>query len=64
MKRSAYKLLIDWKKSANRKPLLVQGARQVGKTFLINEFGKKEYSHFVTLNFEQDKKLQSLLKIH
>jgi uncharacterized protein len=62
MKRSAYKLLIDWKKSENRKPLLVQGARQVGKTFLINEFGKKNYSHFISLNFEQDKKLQSLFE--
>lgn len=62
MKRSAYKLLTDWKKSANRKPLLVQGARQVGKTFLINEFGKKEYSHFISLNFEQDKRLQSLFE--
>jgi len=62
MKRSAYKLLTDWKKSANRKPLLVQGARQVGKTFLINEFGNKEYSQFISLNFEQDKKLQSLFE--
>ena len=62
MNRSAYKLLTDWKKSENRKPLLVQGARQVGKTFLINEFGKKNYSHFISLNFEQDKKLQSLFE--
>jgi uncharacterized protein len=43
MKRSAINLLSDWKKSKNRKPLLVQGARQVGKTFLISEFGKKNY---------------------
>jgi uncharacterized protein len=62
MKRSAYILLTDWKKSKNRKPLLVQGARQVGKTFLINEFGKKEYSNFISLNFEQDNRLQSLFE--
>jgi uncharacterized protein len=62
MKRIAYKYLADWKKSTNRKPLLVQGARQVGKTYLIKEFGGKEYSNFISLNFEQDKKLQTLFE--
>jgi hypothetical protein len=60
MKRSAYKQLVEWKNSANRKPLIVQGARQVGKTYLINEFGNTEYFNFIYLNFEQDPKLQSL----
>jgi hypothetical protein len=42
MKRSAYKQLVEWKSSINRKPLIVQGARQVGKTYLVTEFGEKE----------------------
>ena len=62
MERSAYNKLTDWKKSRNRKPLIVQGARQVGKTYLIKAFGKKEYSNFISLNFEQDKKLHSLFE--
>jgi hypothetical protein len=62
MERSAYNKLTDWKKSINRKPLIVQGARQVGKTYLIKAFGKKEYSNIITLNFEEDKKLHSLFE--
>lgn len=60
MERSAYEQLIDWKNRINRKPLIVQGARQVGKTYLINEFGNREYANYVYLNFEQDTKLQTL----
>ncbi len=62
MKRSIYKELIAWKNDSKRKPLLLQGARQVGKTYLINEFGHKEYSNFIHLNFEQNPKLQSLFQ--
>ena len=60
MKRALYKQLIDWKNSTKRKPLLLQGARQVGKTFLVSEFGKNEYKNFVYLNFEQNPNLTSL----
>jgi hypothetical protein len=60
MKRSAYKELINWKNNAKRKPLVLQGARQVGKTYLVNEFGKQEYKRHYYLNFEQDHKLSSL----
>lgn len=62
MKRLLYKNLVAWKKSKNRKPLLLQGARQVGKTYLINEFGSNEYINYVYLNFEQDSELKSLFK--
>lgn len=62
MERSAYNKLTDWKKNKNRKPLIVQGARQVGKTYLIRAFGEKEYSNFISLNFEQDKRLYSLFE--
>jgi uncharacterized protein len=60
MERILYKQLLDWKLAKRRKPLLLQGARQVGKTWLINEFGKKEYEDFVYLNFEQSPNLKSI----
>ena len=41
--------MIDWKNNPKRKPLLLQGARQVGKTYLVNRFGKKEYSDYINL---------------
>ncbi len=60
MKRTLYQSLLDWKSNQRRKPLLLQGARQVGKTWLINEFGKKEYKNYVYLNFEQTPNLKTL----
>ncbi len=60
MKRSLYKNLLIWKNSNNRKPLLLQGARQVGKTYLVNEFGKSEYTNNIYLNFEQNPDLKTL----
>lgn len=60
MKRILYNNLLEWKNSKKRKPLLLQGARQVGKTFLVNEFGKAEYSNYIYLNFEQNQNLQKL----
>jgi len=62
MERAIYKDLIDWKNNLNRKPLLLQGARQVGKTYIVSEFGKKEYINFVCLNFEQDLNLHAFFK--
>ena len=55
MKRSAYEYLLKWKKSEKRKPLVLQGACQVGKTYLVDMFGRIEYTDFIHLNFEQDK---------
>ncbi len=60
MRRSVYSQLLQWKESESRKPLILQGARQVGKTFLVNEFGNTEYANFVYLNFEQNENLQTL----
>ncbi len=62
MKRLLYKNLLDWKQSGNRKPLLLQGARQVGKTWLIKQFGKTEYSDFVYVNLEENSDLKSIFK--
>lgn len=52
--------LIAWKNSSNRKPLIVRGARQVGKTYLIKEFGKTYYKQCLYINFEYDRQLQNL----
>lgn len=55
--------LVRWKNSPNRKPLILQGARQVGKTWLIKEFGKLEFEQVVYLNFESSNRLKTLFKI-
>ncbi|MDA3904486.1 MAG: AAA family ATPase [Bacteroidales bacterium] len=60
MKRALYDQLISWKNNYNRKPLLLQGARQVGKTYLVNAFGRNEYNNYIYLNFEQDSNLHNL----
>ena len=51
MKRYAIKNLIIWKESQNRKPLIIRGARQVGKTWLMKEFGKTQYKKTIYINF-------------
>ena len=50
MKRNIYKQLINWKLSINRKPLVMYGARQVGKTYILKEFGSKEFENMVYVN--------------
>ena len=57
MKRNIIKSLIAWKNSKLRKPLILYGARQVGKTWLLKEFGKKEYKQTIYLNFDEDLRL-------
>ena len=54
MKRTAYNELLEWKASPRRKPLLLYGARQVGKTWLLREFGKNEYRDVLYLNFDTE----------
>lgn len=57
MKRDIYQLLETWKISERRKPLVLNGARQVGKTYALKHFGKTSYKKTVYLNFEKDEKL-------
>jgi hypothetical protein len=57
MERDIYKLLQDWKGSSRRKPLVLNGARQVGKTYSLKHFGKTSYKNTVYLNFEKDERL-------
>lgn len=55
MERIAYKKLLEWKSKTNRKPLIVNGARQVGKTWLLKEFGKKEYKNIAYVSLDKKK---------
>lgn len=60
MERAAIQQLIDWKNKKNHKPLIVCGARQVGKTWIMKEFARREYKNSVYINFEKDIKFQNL----
>jgi uncharacterized protein len=62
MKRDVYKELLAWKASARRKPLLLQGARQTGKTYILQKFGEREYERVLYCNFEQDPSLDQFFK--
>lgn len=63
MNRFLIREMIVWKNSSNRKPLIIQGARQVGKTWLMKEFGKQEFQQVVYLNFESSSRLKNLFTI-
>ena len=60
MDRKAYKSLLKWKHSESRKPLLILGARQTGKTWLMREFGRKEYANTVYINCDSEPLMQTL----
>ena len=51
LKRKIYNTLLEWKKAHGKECLLVKGARQIGKTFIIDQFGRNEYSSYLYLNF-------------
>lgn len=53
MQRYLYQKLLDWKHSPRRKPLILKGARQAGKTYLLKQFAEQEYADFLYLNFEE-----------
>lgn len=62
MKRDAYKYLLRWKESKDRQPLLMLGARQVGKTYLLKEFGSKEFKNLWYINFEETPLIKSFFE--
>lgn len=62
MKRNAIEQLLDWKNSTDRKPLVLKGARQVGKTWLMEEFGRLYYDDTFYFNFDEEDELQSVFK--
>lgn len=53
---------MHWKKEHKKECLLIKGARQVGKTYLIREFGKKEYESFIEINFHEQKSLKIIFE--
>ena len=59
MKRDIYANLVKWKSSDRRKPLLLSGARQTGKTYILKVFGANEYENTHYFNFEEDPQLGS-----
>ncbi len=62
MVRKIMKYLIEWKDSQYRKPLILQGARQVGKTYALMEFGRECYENVAYFNFETNPKLNSVFE--
>lgn len=54
MERKLEESLKNWKGRATRHPLILRGARQVGKTYLVREFARKCFKHFIEVNFEED----------
>ena len=60
MKRFALEKLKEWKKKANRKPLIIRGARQVGKTWLMKEFGRTCFEKVAYVNFDSNTRMQQV----
>jgi predicted AAA+ superfamily ATPase len=57
MKRKIYNELVNWKNKTDRMPLIVNGARQVGKSYILQKFGKQEFDNYIIVNLEIDKAL-------
>jgi len=62
MNRNAINKLVEWKNSDDRKPLVLKGARQVGKTWLMKEFGKNYYEDTFYFNFDEEDELKSIFE--
>lgn len=62
MKRNAMEELKKWQADPERKPMVLRGARQVGKTWLMKEFGKNCYDNFVYFNFDEEDELKSIFE--
>lgn len=62
MYRDKIKELEEWKESKNRKPLIIRGARQVGKTWIMKEFGKNNYKNIAYINFDGNDRMKRLFE--
>ena len=60
LKRKIDKYLIDWKNSPNKLPLIIKGARQIGKTNAIRNFGKNNYESFIEINFALEPEFKTI----
>ena len=63
MKRKIYKQLLKWKENKDRKPLMLLGARQVGKTWIMQHFGKKEYKNVAYINCDDEPRMKQLFEL-
>lgn len=64
LKRNAMDDLVKWKSDEERKPMVLRGARQVGKTWLMKEFGQRHYENHVYFNFDEDDQLKSIFEVN
>lgn len=62
MKRKLYDNLLNWKNSPYRKPLVLKGARQVGKSYLLEEFGRNEFENCIVLNCDKDENVRGIFE--
>ena len=62
MRRNAMQQLYDWKEKSTRKPLIIRGARQVGKTWLMKEFAATAYKQFAYINFEDNEVMKEVFQ--
>lgn len=62
MKRNAMQDLVQWKNDEERKPMVLKGARQVGKTWIMKEFGRQYYESYVYFNFDEEEELKSIFE--
>ena len=60
MYRSQLEKLIEWKNDKNKKPLIIRGARQVGKTWIMKEFGEKQYKNYAYINLDKNSRMEQL----
>ena len=60
LRRKVDQFLIDWKNDKNKLPLIIKGARQVGKTYAIKNFASNNYDYVVEINFVLDKQYKSI----
>ena len=60
MERSIYNKLVEWKNKQNHKPLILNGARQVGKTYILQEFGKQGYDHVAYINCDGNSEIANI----
>lgn len=62
MHRKIYQQLLDWKNTKDKKPLIIEGARQIGKTYIVNMFAKNEYKNSIYINFELEENWGSIFE--
>ena len=62
MKRKFYNTLIKWKENNMEKPLMIVGARQIGKTYIIEEFCKNEFKDYIYVNLLKDKSIKNIFE--